>query len=133
MGFIVTVYTLAKGGKLPPTWESATSKEIANWETTREIGMKWIVGFVTTDHAFQLFPIPLGDYHSGNPDRYAIQAKYLIQQVVNGLLEPRGLGKPNVNHEMASECLPNEWLLIEVWDNSQWTNRLDKNPKVRLI
>ena len=65
---------------------------MAAWDTGVS-GLSWLDDLVTAGHAF------LHSSH-GYPERYTVQAKYV--------------GK----HASVEACSPDEWLVIEAWDQS---------------
>src|SRR3954447_20942981 len=106
--------------------EAADSRgdRLAVWQTGT-YGRDWIDGLVKEGHAFDLG----GD---GYPDRYAGWARHLLPLILDGppgakpvwgasagdVLLPNWEGRTSVAREAAARCDPDEWLLVEAWDES---------------
>lgn len=73
-------------------------------------GTNWIDNLVKDGKAIHI---------SGNgyPTLFTATAEYLIPNI---LLRPfeKQIFKPIIDEVVIAECQPNEWLLVEVWDQS---------------
>ena len=125
LSWTIIVYRQANGGELPPLWGSETGQQIAVWQTDVN-GRKWIDWLVGMGRAAA---DPRGD---GYPDRYTAKARYLVRRIIDGppeaieawgegpeiIIGRRNVGKTMINREVADDCRPDEWLLVEAWDES---------------
>ena len=98
-------------------------QDLAVWQTDC-YGLDWIEDLVKAGKAIRL-------WGGGYPSLYTATAENLITQIIDG--PPRandsrnkwveGDVKPSVvgtwiNRTKAADCSPDEWLLIEAWDES---------------
>ncbi len=88
-------------------------------------GLSWLDALAAEDRAVNLG----GD---GYPSRYTAQARYIIGAVTDGppgaratwAMGPHDIvtdeweGTTAIDEEVAEACRPDEWLLIEAWDES---------------
>ena len=125
IGWDVSVYRQADGGMSPAKVDSKQGVLFATWRTRGFKGLEWIDALVEAGHA-----IHLGG--GGYPKTYTVQADHLIPTVVSGPPEiwtafPRGQdsattsqpeGKASIDHDVADDCGPEEWLIVEAWDQS---------------
>ena len=126
LGWHVSVYRQPDGGHSPATFESPHGARIAVWQTDVD-GLDWLDELVKQSKA-----INIGG--SGYPNRYTAQAEILVPHILRGAFPanrtwviPEGsffpdpsayVGKTRVDQESAQECRPDEWLLVEAWDES---------------
>lgn len=124
LGWYFCVLRLADRGKTAPTEDSPVSEKIAEWQTGPS-GGKWLDTFVEDGIA-----IDLGG--NGYPNRYAARARILRDIPRNGppnaratwATEPNDVllehwkGKTTVYEADLEACDPDEWLMIEMWDES---------------
>ena len=125
IGWDVSVYRQADGGTSPAKVGSKPGVLVATWRTCGFKGLEWIDALVEAGLA-----IHLGG--GGYPKTYTVQAGHLIPTVVNGPPEIRTAfsrgqdnaitsqpeGKPSIDHDVADDCRPEEWLIVEAWDQS---------------
>ena len=126
LGWHVRVYQQPDGGHSPATFDSPCGERIAVWQTDVD-GLDWLDELATQGKA-----IALGG--NGYPNRYTAQAEILVPYFVSGdfpanetWIIPGGSYFPDpkayeertrVNQGSAQQCRPDEWLLVDVWDES---------------
>ena len=126
LGWHVSVYRQPDGGNSPATFESAEGARIAVWQTDVD-GLDWLIELAKEGKA-----VDLGG--NGYPSRFTARAEILVPYLVTGSFSanetwviPEGsyipdpeayVGKTRVDPEGAQQCRPDEWLLVEVWDES---------------
>lgn len=124
LGWHISVYRQADGGASPATATSPEGTRLAVWQTDLG-GLEWFDELVKAGKA-----IYLGG--NGYPCRYTAMTEHVIPRVVD---EPPGArqawvfgaddvitekweGKTVVDRSAVAACRPDEWLLIEAWDES---------------
>lgn len=119
LGWHISVYRQVGGGASPAKAESPKGAEVAAWGE-RLSGLGWLAGLVERAEA-----VDLGG--NGYPRFYTVQAKTLLRSVSSGpealvAFAPGGpsawVGQTPIDASVAKECEPEEWLLVEVWDES---------------
>ena len=101
LGWHITVFRQQHDESNPADFKSATSTRLAVWQAGVD-GLDWIGELVKQQQAIRLG----GD---GYPSRFTATAKHII---------PRIRGKTTKDPDAMKACRPDEWLLIEVWDES---------------
>jgi hypothetical protein len=126
LGWHVSVYRQPDGGHAPATFESPEGARLAVWQTDVG-GLDWLIEMAREGKA-----IDLGG--NGYPNRFTAQAEHLVPHIVSESfpanetwIVPEGsyipdpkayAGKTQIDHEGAQQCRPDEWLLVEIWDES---------------
>jgi len=124
LGWHISVYRQAADRSLPATPKSAQSERVAVWQTGAG-GLGWIDGLVSEGKA-----IYLGG--NGYPYWYTAQAVNLLPQITSGPAEAHAFwaaggtdilgkdweGQTKIDAVVVSACSPEEWLYVEVWDES---------------
>jgi len=124
LGWNISVYKQCNDGSSQATSKSATGIRLAVWQTGLE-GLNWIEKLVKTGKV-----ISLGG--GGYPSRYTATAQNLIPHITkepplanqvwvreeNDIIIEGWEGKTMINHTGSAACRPDEWLLIEAWDES---------------
>jgi hypothetical protein len=126
LGWHVSVYRQPDGGHSPAAFASPQGARIAVWQTDVK-GLDWLNAL-----AEQRKAVDLGG--NGYPSRYTAQAEILVPHIVSeafpaneNWLVPEGSyipdpkawpGQTQVDHAGAEQCRPDEWLLVEIWDES---------------
>lgn len=124
MGWNVSVYRQSADRSVPARADAEVATRIAVWQTGL-VGLEWIVELVRAGRAH-----PLGG--DGYPCRYTALATDLIPMIISGPPEARDpwvydpgdvlslqwVGHTLVDRKAAECCLPDEWLVIETWDES---------------
>jgi hypothetical protein len=122
LGWHISIYRQTDGGASPATKESAEGTRLAVWQTGLG-GLDWLDELVKAGRA-----VYLGG--NGYPFRYTATAEHLIPRVVDEpprahqvwVHEPDDIftekwgGRTVIDH--AAACQPEEWLLVEAWDES---------------
>ena len=126
-GYQIGIYRQQNDGSAPASFKAPKGTRLALWHTG-EGGLEWI-----DELAHQQQVIGLGgDYY---PVQYTAMAKYMIPRLrkdpgfgeLNWVdwefdtpenMVPGWLGKPAQNPEAVDACRPDEWLIIEAWDQS---------------
>jgi hypothetical protein len=124
LGWHISIYRQTNGGALPATMESTEGTRLAVWQTGLG-GLDWLDELVKAGRA-----IYLGG--NGYPLRYTATAEHLIPRVVeeppgahrvwvydpHDILTEKWEGKTVIDRNAAAACHPEEWLLVEAWDES---------------
>ncbi len=124
LGWHVSIYRQTNGGASPATFESPEGASLAVWQTDVD-GLDWLLALVKAGKA-----IDLGG--NGYPYKYTAPAEHLFPYFVQNpprankywllgagdLVTDKYVGKTVVDASAASECRPEEWLLVVVWDES---------------
>lgn len=120
----IGVFKQRNGGASPATAESELGARLAVWQTDHD-GLDWLEELVNTSKA-----IRLPGY--GYPSRYTATAENLIPRIIEmppgakpvwiynkgDIITDKWEGKTVVDREAAARCHPDEWLLVEAWDES---------------
>lgn len=124
LGYHVSVYRQPDGGASPPSFGAAHGPQLAIWQTGSG-GLAWIDELVKQKKA-----VFLGG--GGYPLQYTAMAGDLRNQITEGppcardvwcydpgdILSPGWQGKTTTDPVTLGACRPDEWLLIEAWDES---------------
>lgn len=124
LGWYYCVFRQANGGKSPATPSSRLGSRVAEWQAGLS-GTDWLEQLSASGNALSLG----GD---GYPLRFTLKAKTFLPYLTNGLpgaretwlREPGDIvtekwkGKTTVQENVLDACGPDEWLMIEAWDES---------------
>jgi hypothetical protein len=124
LGWHISVYRQTDGGASPATFQSPEGTRLAVWQADVE-GLNWLHELVKAGKAINLDG-------NGYPCRYTATAENLIPQIIDTppkarsdwLLEAGDIvtdkweGKTVVDGAAAALCRPEEWLIVEAWDES---------------
>lgn len=124
LGWHITVYRQTAGEFAPAEFETTPGFRLAVWQTGL-LGLHWIKALVKAGRV-----IDLGG--NGYPYRYTAQVKEITQQILDGPPEAKvtwsreafdnitegWVGRTLVETDELKRCDPDEWLLIEVFDES---------------
>lgn len=125
LGWHVSIYRQTDDDAASPaTTESPKGMRLAVWQTGLN-GLDWLDDLVKAGNA-----LSLGG--NGYPYRYTATAENLIPRILDeppgarrawsyeehDILDEKWEGKTVINHVVAVACRPDEWLLIEAWDES---------------
>jgi hypothetical protein len=124
LGWHISVFRQADGGAMPAASGSAKGGRVAVWQTGLG-GLKWIDVLVGEGRV-----VDLGG--NGYPCWYTAQVRHLVQRIVDGppealnpwvygpddVLTEAWEGRTVIDRAAADHCRPDEWLLVEVWDES---------------
>ena len=123
LGWAISVHRRSDGTR-PAKALSPTGKRLAVWQTGWD-GLKWLDELVKAGKAIDLDG-------NGYPYRYTALAEHIIPRIVDeppGAREPwtcgpddiigeGWAGKTVIDKDAIAACRPDEWLLIEAWDES---------------
>jgi len=124
LGWHISLYRQIDNGAAPATADSPTGTRLAVWQTGLG-GLDWIEELVKEGKA-----INLGG--NGYPCRYTATAENLIQRIGDeppgarriwghdpgDILTEKWEGKTAIDRNTMTLCRPEEWLLVEAWDES---------------
>jgi len=124
LGWHISIYQQAGKGTSPATNASPVGKRLAGWQTGLG-GLRWIDELVKEDKA-----IDLGG--NGYPSRYTAMAEHLIPHIKDGpplakkiwlsdegdILTEEWEGRTVLDQAGIAHCRPEEWLVVEVFDES---------------
>jgi hypothetical protein len=124
LGWHIAVYRQASGGASPARFDSDDGVRLAVWQARLD-GLDWIDDLVATGEAFNLGGV-------GYPIRYTARAKHLAPPILGGppeanpiwvhgvddVLTDKWVGQTETDRVAIGTLPPDEWLLVEVWDQS---------------
>lgn len=124
LGWHISVYRQTDGGTSPAIAESAEGTRLAVWQTGLG-GLDWLDELVMAGKAIDVG----GD---GYPCRYTAMAANLVPQILDSppharstwacgaddILTEKWEGKTVIDPAAAAACRPDEWLIVEAWDES---------------
>jgi hypothetical protein len=124
LGWHISVFKQRNDGASPATAESEHGTRLAVWQTGLG-GLDWLEELLKAGKA-----ISLGG--TGYPCRYTATAEYLLPRIIEtppgartvwvcqagDIIADKWEGRTVVDREAATHCRPNEWLLVEAWDES---------------
>ncbi len=124
LGFHISVYRQQNDGTSPATFRAPQGARLAVWQTGL-YGLRWIDELVAQHKA-----IDLGG--NGYPLQYTAQASEIIPRLrgeipearsvwaadPGDILLPEWLGRTTRDEKTMDACRPDEWLIIEAWDES---------------
>ncbi len=125
LGWFVCIYRQANSGTFPATNTRQDGKLLAKWQTDL-YGLDWLDKLVEEGKVIEVAT------NNGYPIRYTATAKFLIPYIADNppnarenwiadegdVLLPSWKGKTEINKIEMDKCSPDEWLLIETWDES---------------
>ncbi len=124
IGWHISIYRQTDDGTSPAELETAEAARLAVWQTSWS-GLEWIDELVKQGKA-----IDLGG--NGYPMRHTAQAKYLTRRVLGGppdanetwvrgpqdIVTEKWAGRTVVDIVVVEACRPDDWLIVEAWDES---------------
>lgn len=124
LGFYIGIYKLHDGSQPAPSIKVPRGDRLAVWQTGID-GLDWLDALVEQGRA-----VSLG--RSGYPTSYTARIEDLRPTVLNGppdanavwrhdpgdILTDKWCGKTTTDRSALSACRPDEWVLIEAWDES---------------
>ena len=124
LGWHITVYRQEANSDSPVSFEAPTGATLAVWQADIT-GLNWIDALVRKGLA-----VSLGG--NGYPTEYTATLEHIQGILLDGpphanttwLYEPgdilteKWLGRTTVYHQVLSECDPEEWVVIQAWDES---------------
>jgi hypothetical protein len=123
LGWHISVYRQLDDRSRPAKFSGARATRLAVWQTGLD-GLDWI------EQVARSRGYSLGG--NGYPCRYTAQARDVLPAILAGppsarnpwrsdpgdSLGPNWVGHTLIDHALAKACDPEEWLLIEAWDES---------------
>jgi hypothetical protein len=123
-GWRLSLYRPADGGGAPASTDSAREVRLAEWRAD-DLGLRWIDDLVKEGKA-----VDLGGM--GYPTRFTAPAALLRPILAKAppaarrmrvaghgdVLTSWGVGPNTIHGESMAACRPDEWLLLEAWDES---------------
>ena len=124
LGWHISVYRQTDGADSPAAVRSHLGARLAVWQADWD-GLDWLNELVKQGNAMSLGG-------SGYPFRYTAPAQHLIPLIGEAppgarttwlredgdTITDKWEGKTVIDHATASLCTPNEWLIVEAWDES---------------
>ena len=124
LGFHISIYKLQSGNQPAPSASAPRGERLAVWQAGYD-GLRWIDHLVEQGSAFHL-----GGF--GYPTTYTARIGDLRPKVLAGppsanevwgydpgdILLDGWCGKTTIDHSALSTCSPDEWVLLEAWDES---------------
>jgi hypothetical protein len=124
LGYNISIYKLQNGAEAPRSSNPPTTARLAVWQTGLG-GMNWIYGLAKKGLA-----VHLGG--GGYPFRYSARTEHVRPKVLEGpplakpvwgynpgdILMDKWCGKTTIDRGALDACSPNEWNLVEAWDES---------------
>lgn len=123
LGWNINVYRQNGDRGAPATYASEPNSRIAAWQTGLE-GTDWLDALVAEGNAVLLAG-------GGFPTKYTAKAQYIVPRLARppGAREPwlynsgdilseKWAGRTTVDAVEVAACLPEEWLIIDAWDES---------------
>jgi hypothetical protein len=126
LGWYVSVYRQADGGHSPATAKSPQGARLAVWQSDVS-GLDWLLKLAEEGKA-----VNLGG--NGYPSWFTAPAENLIPHILSGPPQANETwivgegsvfpnpeawaGKTQIDQEAARQCSADEWLIVEVWDES---------------
>jgi hypothetical protein len=124
LGWHISVYRQTDEGASPAVFDSTEGPRLAVWQTGLG-GLEWLEDLVKAGNA-----VDLGG--TGYPLRYTATARYLVPRLLDGPPEAHETwvlrvgesavgaraGRTVIDHDVVTACRPDEWLIVEAWDES---------------
>ena len=124
LGWHISVYRQQNDGSVPASFGAAHGTRLAVWQTGLG-GLDWLDRLVKQQKA-----IDLGG--NGYPNEYTAMAAHIVPRLrgdppeakavwtfdEGDIITPEWLGKTSKDPETMNACRPDEWLLIQAWDES---------------
>lgn len=124
LGWHITIYRQEANGDSPASSGASAGATLAVWQAGIS-GLNWLDALVGKGLA-----VSLGG--NGYPTEYTAKLKHVQGVIFDGpphanatwlydpgdILTEKWLGKTTVYHQALSECDPEEWIVIQAWDES---------------
>jgi hypothetical protein len=124
LGWHISVYRQQNDGSAPAAFGAPHGARLAVWQTGLS-GLDWLDDLVNQHKA-----IDLGG--NGYPMEYTAMASYIIPRLhgdpplakavwtfdEGDIITPEWLGKTTKDTEAMDACCPDEWLIVQAWDES---------------
>lgn len=124
LGWHISVFRLKERGPEAPNALAERAELVAVWQSDAS-GLDWIDPLLRQGQATTISA-------DGYPSLYAVKAGSIHPVISNGppnanpvwkremgdVIGPLWLGGTTVHPDVLAQCEPNEWLLVEAWDES---------------
>ncbi len=124
LGFHISIYKLQDNSQPAPSGQAPRGQRLAVWQTGIN-GLDWFDDLVRNGLA-----ISLGG--SGYPTSYTARIEHVRPTISKGppdankvwgsdpgdILQDGWCGKTTIDHDALRQCRPDEWILVEAWDES---------------
>jgi hypothetical protein len=125
LGWHISVYRQQNGGSAPASFGAPQGERLAVWQTGLG-GLQWLDELVKQQKAIHLG----SDY--GCPSEYTAMAAHIVPRLrgdppeanevwalsEGDIITPQWLGETTKYPETMDACRPDEWLIIQAWDES---------------
>jgi hypothetical protein len=125
LGWHISIYRQKNDGTGPASFGAPRGTRLAVWQTGLG-GLEWLDDLVKKQKA-----IDLGG-NGGYPNEYTSMAAHIVPQLRDGppearpvwtfdsgdIITPQWLGKTTKDPRAMEACRPDEWLIIQAWDES---------------
>lgn len=125
LGWHISVYRQQNDGSAPASFGAAHGTRLAVWQTWLG-GLNWLDDLVRQQKAINT------GCNGGYPIEYTATARHIIPRLrenppeakavwtcdAGDILTPEWLGKTTKDLQAMDACHPDEWLLIQAWDES---------------
>lgn len=124
VGWYFCVFRQSDGGRAPATPDSKAAARLAEWQTGSG-GITWLDALVHSGKALNLGGV-------GYPLRYTLMFCHLAPVLADGppgartpwdrdpgdFVSSQWKGTTTIFQDVIGRCEPDDWLVIEVWDES---------------
>jgi hypothetical protein len=124
LGYHISIYKLQSGAQPAPSAKAPRTDRLAVWQTGIG-GLDWIDDLVKKGAA-----VSLGAF--GYPTTYTAKIQDVRPRILDGppdanevwgydpgdILTDKWCGKTTIDRGALDACSPNEWILVEAWDES---------------
>lgn len=124
LGWMITVYRQDEGRGQPATRDAAMGSRVAQWQGQLD-AIDWLRDLTHIGDV-----VELGG--NGYPSMMTARAGAVLPVIESGppyankfwladatdILTPKWIGRTVFDSEVAGECDPDEWLIVEIWDES---------------
>jgi hypothetical protein len=124
LGWHISIYRQQGAGDTPARTRADAGERVAVWQSGHD-GIDWLRELVAQGKAKALGG-------NGYPYLYTATTQHLLPRIADGppgarpnwqhgpsdLLDAKWLGKTTIDRSLATACRPDEWLLVEAWDES---------------
>ena len=125
LGWHISVYRQQNDGSAPASFGAAHGQRLAVWQTGIR-GLDWLDELVKEQKALDL------GGNGGYPNEFTAMAAHIVPRLrdtppeakavwtydAGDIITPQWLGKTTKDADAMDACRPEEWLLIQAWDES---------------
>jgi len=124
MSWSISVYRQEDGGRNAASTQPRYGERLAVWQAPAS-GLRWLDELAKAGSTIVIA-------EGGYPTRYTATGKYILPNLLKGppqantvwvcgpedVIGDGWAGKTIINHAEMEKCAPEEWLVIEAWDES---------------